>query len=89
MQAIPLISIGVLSSLKVVSSIVPSVVSSGWCSIPIDVHGDGGVVHPSRGVGRVILRHVLSLGTIVVPLRAWLLGSKGSKIPVSSEYVSE
>jgi len=48
--AIPLVSVGVLSSSEVVASVVSSVVSSGRRPVPIDVHRDRGVVHPSRGV---------------------------------------
>ncbi len=49
--AIPLVSVGVLSSLEVIASVVSSVVSLGWCPIPIDIHGDRSVIHPSRSVG--------------------------------------
>ncbi len=45
--AISLVSVGVLSPMEVVSSIVPSVVSSSWCPVPIYVHWDRGVVHPA------------------------------------------
>ncbi len=48
--SIPLVAVGVLSSPEVVTSVVPSVVSSGWSSVSIYIHGDRGVVHPSRGV---------------------------------------
>ncbi len=51
LRAIPLISVGVLSSLEVVPSVVPSVVSSGWRSVPVDVHRNWGIIHPSRGIG--------------------------------------
>src|SRR6266478_4083354 len=66
-------------SLLVVSSVIPS----GWCPVPIYVHRDWGIVHPTGSVRRVILWCVLSLGAVVVPLRAWLLGSEGSKISIS------
>ena len=49
--SIPLVAVGVLSSPEVIASIVPSIVSSGWSPVSIYIHGDGGVVHPSRGVG--------------------------------------
>ena len=48
--SVPLVAVGVLSSSEVITSIVPSIVSSGWGSVSIYVHGDRGVVHPSRGV---------------------------------------
>ena len=50
LRAIPLISVGVLSSAEVVASIVSSVVPSCWCPVPIYVHRDRSVVHPTRGV---------------------------------------
>ena len=50
LRAIPLISIGVLPSTEVISSVVPSVVSSGRCPVPIYVHRDRGVVHPMWGI---------------------------------------
>ena len=68
MWAIPLISIGVLLPSEVIASVVPSVVSSGWCPVSIDVHRDGRVVHPSRGIRRVVLGCVLPLRAGVVPL---------------------
>ena len=89
MWAIPLVAVGVLSSSEVISSIVSSVVPSGWCPVPIYVHWDWGVVHPSGRVRRVVLWHVLSLRAIVIPLGVWLLGGKGSEVSISSEYVSE
>ncbi len=48
---IPLIPIGVLPSPEVIASVIPLVVPSGWCPVPINVHWNRGVVHPSRGVG--------------------------------------
>ncbi len=48
--SIPLVAVGVLSSPEVIASVVPSIVSSGWSPVSIYIHGDGGVVHPSRGV---------------------------------------
>jgi len=49
--SVSLVPIGVLPSMEVVASIVSSVVSSGRRPISVDVHWDGSVVHPSRGVG--------------------------------------
>ncbi len=89
LRAIPLISVGVLLSSEVVAFVVPSVVPSGWRSVPIDIHRNGGVVHPARSIRRVVLRRVLSLGTDVVPLGTLLLRSKGSEVSVPSEYISE
>ncbi len=68
--SIPLVAIGVLTSSEVVSSVVSSVVPSGWCPVPIYVHRDRGVVHPSGCVRRIILWRALSLWAVVVPLRA-------------------
>ena len=51
LRAIPLIAIGVLSSAEVIASIISSVVSLSRRSVPIDVHRDRGIVHPSRSVG--------------------------------------
>ena len=48
--SISLVAVGVLSSPEVIASVVPSIVSSGWSSVSIYIHGDRGVVHPSRGV---------------------------------------
>jgi len=87
--AVSLIAVGILSSTEVVASVISSVISSRWCPVPIYVHGDQGVIHPARGIRRVILRGVLPLRTWVVPLRARLLRGKSPEVPVSSEYVSE
>ena len=89
LQAIPLIPIGVLSSPEVVAPVVSSVVPSGWCSVSINVHGDWGVIHPSRSVRRVILGHVLSLRASIIPLGTWLLQGESSEGSISSEYISE
>ena len=89
LRSIPLVAVGVLPSAEVIASVVSSIVSSGWGSIPIYVHRDWGVVHPPGGVRRVVLGCALSLRAIVIPLRAWLLGSEGSEVSVSSEYVPE
>ena len=89
LRAIPLVPIGILSSSEVVTSIVSSVVPLGRCPIPVDVHRDGGIVHPARGVRRIVLRCTLPLGTSVVPLGALLLRGKGSKVSVPSKYVPE
>ena len=90
MRAIPLIPIRVLSSPEVVASVVvASVVSSGWCSVPVNVHGDRGVIHPSRGIGRVILGCILSLRASVVPWGTLLLRGKSSEGSVSSKHIPE
>ena len=49
--SIPLVPIGVLPSVEVIAPVIPSVVSSGRRPIPIDIHWNGGVVHPPRGIG--------------------------------------
>jgi len=87
--SIPLVAVGVLSSSEVVSSVVPPVVPSGRCPIPVYVHWDRGVIHPTQSIGRIILWGVLSLRARIVPLGAWLLRGKASEVSVSSEYVSE
>ncbi len=89
MRAVSLIPVGVLPSTEVIASVVSSVIPLGRCPIPIDVHWNGGVVHPLRGIGRVILRCILSLGTGVVPLWALLLRGEGSKVSIPSKYISE
>jgi len=42
------------SFVEVIAVVVPLTVvvslSSGWCSISVNVHGDQGVVHPSWGI---------------------------------------
>src|SRR6266403_2321166 len=86
---IPLVAVGVLLSSEVISSIISPVVPLGWCPVPIYVHWDWGVVHPPGRVRRVILWHVLSLRATVIPLGAWLLGSKGPEVSISSEHISE
>ena len=48
--SIPLVPIGVLPSVEVIASVVPSVVPPGWRSILVNIHWDGGVIHPSRGI---------------------------------------
>ena len=50
LRAVSLITVGVLPSAEVVASIVSSVVPSRWCPVPIYIHGDRGVVHPTGGV---------------------------------------
>ena len=47
---VSLIAVGVLSSAEVVASVIPSVVSSCWCPVPIYVHRDRSVVHPAWGI---------------------------------------
>jgi len=87
LQTIPLVAVGVLSSTEVVASVISSIVPSGWRPIPVDVHWDRGVIHPSGGVGGVVLGGVLSLGAGVVPLWVLLLWGECSKGSISSEYV--
>ena len=48
--AASLVAVRVLSPPVVIASIVPSVASSRWCPVSIYIHGDRGVVHPTRGV---------------------------------------
>ncbi len=48
--AVSLVSVRILSSSEVVASVVSSVVPASWSSVPVDVHGDRGVVHPARSV---------------------------------------
>ncbi len=84
---VSLISVGVLSSLEVIASVVSSVVSSGRRSIPVNIHWNWSVIHPSRGIRRVVLRCVLPLGAGVIPLWALLLRGECSEGSVSSEYV--
>ena len=48
--AVSLVSVRVLPSTEVVSSIVSSVVSPSWRSIPVYIHRDRSVVHPARSV---------------------------------------
>ncbi len=48
--AVSLVSVGILSPSEVVTSVVSSVVPTSWSSVPIDVHGDRGVVHPAGSV---------------------------------------
>ncbi len=50
LRAVPLVSIGVLSSAEVISLVVSSVVPLGWCPVPIYVHWDWGVVHPAGSI---------------------------------------
>ena len=50
LRAVPLVAVRVLSSTEVVTPVVSSVVSSCWCSVPIYVHRDWGVIHPTWGV---------------------------------------
>ena len=89
LQTVSLVSVRILPSAEVVSSIVSPVVSSGWCPVPIYVHWNWGVVHPTGGIGRIVLWCALSLRAVVVPLRTRLLGSEGSEVSVPSEYISE
>ncbi len=50
LRTIPLVAVGVLSSAEVIASVVSSVVSSGWCSVSVYIHGDRSVIHPSRSI---------------------------------------
>ena len=50
LRVVPLISVGVLSSAEVIPSVVPSVVPSGWCPVPVYVHRNWGIVHPSGSI---------------------------------------
>ena len=50
LRAVSLIAVRVLSSAEVVAPVVPSVVSLDRCSVPIYVHRDRGVVHPTWGI---------------------------------------
>ncbi len=86
---VSLVAVRVLSSSEVIASIVSSIVPSSRGPVPIDIHGDQSVIHPSWGVGRVILGRVLSLRTRIIPLRTLLLRGKSSEVPISSEYISE
>ena len=47
LRAASLIAVGILPSAEVVASVVSSIVSSRWCPVPVYVHGNWGVVHPS------------------------------------------
>ena len=87
--AIPLVVTGVLPPLEVIAMVVSSIVPSGWCSVPVDIHRDRCVVHPSRGVGRVVLGRALSLRVRVIPLGSLLLRGEGPEVSISSKDVSE
>ncbi len=50
LRSVPLIAVGVLPSAEVIASVVSSVVSSRRRPISVYVHGNGGVVHPTRGI---------------------------------------
>ena len=50
LRAVPLIAVGVLLSAEVIASVISSVISSCWRSVPVYVHGNWSVVHPSRGI---------------------------------------
>ena len=87
--AIPLIAIGVLPSSEVVASIVSPVVSLSWCPVPVDIHWDRSVIHPSQSVRGIVLWCALALWVGVVPLGSLLLGDEGSEIFISAEYIPE
>ena len=50
LRTVALVVVGVLSSPEVIASVVSSVVSSRRRPISVYVHGNGGVVHPTRGI---------------------------------------
>ena len=50
LRAVSLIAVRILPSAEVIAPVVPSVISSRWCPVPVYVHGDRGVIHPSWGV---------------------------------------
>jgi len=47
---VPLIAIGILSSAEVIAPIVSSIVPAGWRFVPVYIHGDRSVIHPSWSV---------------------------------------
>ncbi len=84
----------------VVSSTMVVPLSAVWCSIPVNVHGDQGVVHPSWGIWQIVLGRVspvgwlwviLSLQAWIVPLWPLLLRSKSTEvfIPSSKDIFKE
>ncbi len=50
LRTVSLITVRVLSSTEVIASVVPSVVSLGWCSVPVYVHRDRSVIHPTWSI---------------------------------------
>ena len=87
---IALIMVGVPLSMEIIAMVVSltTVVSlSTVCSISVNVHGDRGIVHPSWGIGGVVLGHALPLWMRVIPMWSLLLRSKGFKVSVSSKHV--
>ncbi len=50
LRVVSQIPIGVLSSSEVVPAVVPSVIPLGWRSVPVYIHRDWGIIHPSRGI---------------------------------------
>ena len=46
LRSVSLIAVGVLLSTEVIASVVPP----GWCPVPIYVHWDQGVVHPTGSI---------------------------------------
>ncbi len=87
--AVSLVPVRVLLSSEVIPLVIPLVVSLGWGPVPVYIHGNWGIVHPTGSVRRIILRGVLSLGTRAVPLGTRLLRDEASEVPISSEYISE
>ncbi len=47
---VPLVLVGVLSSAEVIASVVSSVIPLSRHPIPVYIHRNWGVIHPSRGV---------------------------------------
>ena len=50
LRSVSLIAVRVLASSEVIASIVSSIVPSSRGPVPIDIHGDRSVIHPSWGV---------------------------------------
>ena len=88
LSAIVITTIVVVAAIVSLASVVP--LSSGRCSVSINVHRDRGVVHPSWSIWWIVLRGVLSLRALIVPLRALLLWCKGLEVSISfSKYVTK
>ncbi len=53
LRAIALVAVVVPLSSEVIATVVATVVSlsSGWCPVSVNVHGDRGIVHPSWHIG--------------------------------------
>ena len=50
LRAVSLVAVRILSSAEVVAPVVSPIVSSRRCPVPVYVHRNWGVIHPSRGV---------------------------------------